>query len=161
MQSLSELKEQLAIDKSVLDDEVIRQPVLFYAISEAMTDAIAVRDAAKEDLATTDAELDKVVRMQMAGLEKYTEAMVKNAVQIHPRHKKAFNAYLDAKSDADKLEALKDAFKQRSYMLRDLVSLYSANYFEDASIKPSAAVEASHYHSNRDRMAKARANRSK
>ena len=56
--TLDELKEQLAIDKGVLDDEVIRQPVLFYAISEQLTDASAERDAAKEELANVDADLD-------------------------------------------------------------------------------------------------------
>lgn len=161
MPSLSELRAELAIDKTVLDDEVIRQPVLFYAISEAMTEAIAVRDAAKEELATIDAELDHTVRAKFASLEKYTEAMVKNGIQTSVKHQKAFTAYLDAKVAADKLEALKDAFKQRSYMLRDLVSLYSANYFEQSSLKPPAAVEASHYHANRARIATARANRSK
>jgi hypothetical protein len=31
------------------------------------------------------------------------------------------------------LQALKEAFQQRSYVMKDLVSLYVANYFGDAS----------------------------
>lgn len=156
--SLSDLQAQLAIDKSALDDEVIRQPSLFYDISEQLTDASAERDAAKEDLATIDAELDNKGRKKLSTIhDKVTENMVKNFVQTSPEHEKAFDIFLAAKTKADKLSALKDAFQQRSYMLRDLVQLYSANYFEESSVKPTRAQEASHYAANRLRMANARA----
>ena len=160
--TLDELKEQLAIDKGVLDDEVIRQPVLFYAISEQLTDASAERDAAKEELANVDADLDIGWRKKLAKMHpKVTESMVTTHVQSSPEHEAAFTAYLTAKTKADKLLALKEAFSQRSYMLRDLVSLYSANYYEETSIKPSKAQEASHYAATRQRMSNARAVRGK
>jgi hypothetical protein len=158
--TLAELQAQLAIDKSVLDDEVIRQPVLFYTIGEQVTDAIAERDAAKEELASVDADLDFKGRKKLANVhDKVTETMVKNFVQMHPDHENAFATWLTAKTKADRLLALKDAFQQRSYMLRDLVSLYSANYYEDASLKPSRAQDASHYAANRHRISDARAAR--
>jgi len=159
---LADLQQQLAIDKSVLDDEVIRQPVLFYTISEALTDALARRDGAKEALAFVDAEMDNVCRRKLSkGDAKVTEKMVQNHVQCSYEHGKAFDVYLKAKTYADKLLALKEAFQQRSYMLRDLVSLYSANYYEASSIKPTQATEASHYNANRVRMSNARAARGK
>lgn len=160
--TLPELQAQLAIDKSVLDDEVIRQPVLFYTISEQLTDAVAERDAAKEELGAVDAELDGVWRKKLAKIHaKVTEKMVENHVITSAEHEKAFNAYIASKTKADKLLALKEAFQQRSYMLRDLVSLYSANYYEETSIKPSKAQEASHYAANRSRISNARAARGK
>jgi hypothetical protein len=160
--SLADLQAQLAIDKSVLDDEVIRQPVLFYAISEQLTDAIAERDGAKENLAAIDAILDGEWRKKLAKLHsKVTEKMVENHVLTDRRHEKAFDIWLDSKTHADKLSALKDAFGQRSYMLRDLVSLYSTNYYEESSVKPSRVQEASHYAANRQRMSNARAARGK
>lgn len=158
--SIADLQAQLAIDKSVLDDEVIRQPVLFYTISEQLTDAIAERDAAKEELASVNADLDSTWRKKLKDA-KITEKVIQNHVQTSAAHETAFNNWLAAKTRADKLEALKDAFQQRSYMLRDLVSLYSANYYEVSSIKPPAAVEASHYAANRSRMSNARAVRGK
>lgn len=162
MPTLEELQQQLAIDKSVLDDEVIRQPVLFYTISEQLTDASAERDAAKEALATIDAGLDNKWRKKLAATNaKVTETMVANHVLTDPEHEQGFVDYLEAKIKADKLLALKDAFQQRSYMLRDLVSLYSANYYEDASLKPSQAQEASHYAANRARISNARVVRGK
>lgn len=158
--TIADLQAQLAIDKSVLDDEVIRQPVLFYTISEMLTDALADKDGAKENMAVIDADLDNEGRRVLAKkFDKVTETMVKNYVQTHLDHEKAFDEYLDAKTKSDKLLALKEAFQQRSYMLRDLVSLYSANYYEDASVKPTKAQEASHYAANRNRMANARSAR--
>src|SRR5229473_1296415 len=119
---LAELKQHLAIDKSMLDDEVIRQPVLFYTISEALTEALAKRDGAKETLAFVDAEVDNACRKKLSkGDIKITEKMVQNYVQCSHEHGKAFDNYLEAKTNADKLLALKEAFQQRSYMLRDLV----------------------------------------
>lgn len=160
--TLAELQQQLAIDKSVLDDEVIRQPVLFYTVSEHLTDAIAERDAAKEDLNATDAELDAKWRRAAAKAgEKATETMIVRKVQTDPKHEKAFDAWLDAKTKADKLLALKEAFQQRSYMLRDLVSLYSANYYEAASVKPTKTQDTAHYAANRQRISNAREARGK
>lgn len=158
--SITDLQQQLAIDKSVLDDEVIRQPVLFYTVSEMLTDALAEKDGAKEDLAATDAHLDSKWRKALKDEAKVTDKMVASKVQTDPVHEKAFDAWLAAKLKADKLTALKEAFQSRSYMLRDLVSLYSANYYEEASVKPTKMQEASQYGANRQRMANARDARS-
>lgn len=160
---LSELQAQLAIDKSELDDEVIRQPSLFYMVSEKLTDALAERDAAKEELANVDADLSAHYRAKLTKTTKgrVTDSSVAIHVQADAEHEKAFRVWLDAKTKADKLQALKDAFQQRSYMLRDLVSLYTANYFEDSSVRPSKAQEASHYAANRTRISNARAARGK
>lgn len=159
MTDLQELQANLAIDKSMLDDEVIRQPVLFYTVSEMLTIALAERDAAKEELTSVDADLDAFWRNKFGkdkSIGRVTDKMITSAVQTSPGHEKAFSDYLKAKTWADKLLALKEAFQQRSYMLRDLVALYSANYYEDTSMKPSKAQEMAHYSANRQRMANAR-----
>jgi len=161
--TLSDLKDQLAIDKSVLDDEVIRQPVLFYTVSEMVTEAVAERDAAKEELNSVDADLDNQWRKKLAKESKsrVTDAVIKSCVQTSLAHEKAFAVWLEAKTKADRLIALKEAFQARSYMLRDLVALYSANYYEEASVKPTKVQEASHAAANRVRMSNARAARGK
>ncbi len=161
--SLAELHQQLAIDKSVLDDEVIRQPMLFYMVSEALTTALAERDAAKEELNAVDADLGFKWRKRLSKDKsvRITEALLKDHIQTSADHEKAFDTWLAAKTKADRLQALKDAFQQRSYMLRDLVALYSANYYEVTSMKPTQAQEASHYAANRSRISNARAARGK
>jgi hypothetical protein len=141
----------------VLDDEVIRQPMLFYEVSDQLTDALAERDASKEELAATDAELDNSWRRKLAkNKERVTDKVILSHVTTSSEHEKAFETYLRAKTRADKLLALKEAFQQRSYMLRDLVALYSANYYETTSLKPTQAQDISHYHTNRAHMNDAR-----
>ncbi len=155
--SLSDLQKNLAIDKSVLDDEVIRQPMLFYEVSDQLTTALAERDAAKEELAVVDAELDNSWRRKLAKVkDRVTDKVVLSCVMTSPEHEKAFQSYLQAKTKADRLIALKEAFQQRSFMLRDLVALYSANYYETSSLKPTKAQDISHYHSNRTHLSNAR-----
>lgn len=134
MVDVDEFKKYLAINKADLDEELIRQPTLFHEVSEAYTLAASERDAIKEDMAVIDAELDAEVRgkFEKAG-NKYTEAMVKNEVQSHALHRQAFEVHAKAKLLADKLQALKDSFHQRRYMLQELCTLYATGYFESTS----------------------------
>ena len=150
-------KANLEIDRTSLDDELMRQPSLFYEIGEQFVMAASKRDALKEELATIDAELDGIGRATLEKrLEKVTEAMVKNYVQTHKRHASAFASYIQAKTECDLLQAMKEAFSQRSFMLRDLCSLYVANYFGETSYKSTQATEATHYSATRERLAAAR-----
>ncbi len=154
------LKERLRIDKSQLDREVSEQPMLFFDVAEAYEEAVAERDGLKEALATIDAELDGAVRVKLEKRhDKYTEAMVKNGVQLDPKHEKAFQAYIDAKTRAGKLESMKEAFKQRNYMVRELASLFVASYFEQSSIQGTNSTDRAVYEEQRQRLARARKSR--
>lgn len=152
---IAEFRKYLEIEKSTLDDEIVRQPSLFFEVSEAFALAAAERDVLKDSIATIDANLDAEVRASF-GDAKVTEAMVKSKVQANPEHEKAFTNWLTAKEQADLLGALKEAFQQRSYMLRDLVSLYTANYFEQSAIKTDASSDALVYKNRRARLAAGR-----
>ena len=152
---IAEFREYLKIDKGTLDDEIVRQPSLFFEVSEAYAEAAATRDGFKDQLATVDAELDAKIRAEL-GDAKVTESMVKGKVQTAPEHEKAFTDWLVAKERSDQYGALKEAFQQRSYMLRDLVSLYTANYFEQSAIKTDASSDAHVYSRKRVKLAAAR-----
>ena len=161
MITLEELKEHLAINKTKLDDEVSNQPMLFFEVSEAYVEAAAERDACKEELTSIDATLDGEVRAALAKSEdKVTEAMVKNSVQSHSKHQDAFDTYMAAKTKADLLLALKEAFAQRNYMLKELAHLFVASYFEQTSIG-TGALEKAKYNQRRNIMADARRERLK
>ena len=150
--------EYLKINKHNLDEEIVRQAELFGEIGDAYVDAAAQRDAAKEALACVDAELDGDIRSN-AGDIKITETMVKNEVILHPKHIKAFDAWLDAKLIADKFGVVKEAFAQRQYMLRELAGLYQSNYYQDKAIKGDARTDAVVYKRHRERIGEARAKR--
>jgi|SRR5882672_8253059 len=153
--SLKEFEGYLPIDKTTLDDEIIQQPTLFWKVSQAYTAACSDRDSFKEQLARIDADLDGHVREQRRD-EKTTETMIRNEVVLHPKHIKAFSRWLEAKTASDELEALKDAFQQRAYMLRDLVQLHSTNYYEDNAVKGTNKTDALVYRRQRARLAVAR-----
>lgn len=158
---LDRLKTLLAIDKSSLDEEVSKQPMLFFDVAEAVVIATAERDACKEELSTIDAELDGQVRIALAkSEEKVTEAMVKNSVQMHKKHETAFDTYMAAKIKADTLSAMKEAFSQRRNMISDMVSLYCNSYWQSTSISP-ASMDKAVYKGHREKLAAARKDRGK
>jgi len=124
--------------------------------------AVAEKDALEEELASVDAELDGIHRKTLnenKGKERLTEAVVHNAVQLDNDHKEAFDRYLAAKTKVGVLGALKDAFKQRGYMLRDLASLIVSANFEQTSIQGNAQTDEVVYRAQRERLAAGRRDR--
>jgi hypothetical protein len=159
--SPADLKKRLAIDKMALDDDVMEQPALFDDVSDQLADAIAERDAAKEDLTVVDAELDINWRRKLAkGQTRVTDKIIASCVATSQEHAKAFEVYLKAKTRADKLLGLKESFKQRSDALRSLAQLYAANYFQVTSLKPSKEQSDSKYAATRARLSDARSAKS-
>jgi DNA-directed RNA polymerase subunit L len=147
---IDEFRKYLKIDKQALDDEVMQQPSLFFEVSEAYTLAVAERDALKEELNVTDA---KYFLNHRRSDPKATDTAIKNRVSIENGHQQAFTEYLEAKEYADKLSALKDAFNQRSEMLKALGRLYASNYFEQMALKPTQSTDAMVYQQRRKRLA--------
>lgn len=132
---VEELRDKIRIDKDDLDLEVISQPDLFYAASSAHALAVSNRDQAYEGLKQTDAELNLDIREEMLGKgEKFTETLLSSIVQSHESHKEAYIEYASYKRDAEQLQALKEAFLQRSHMLRELVQLYVTGYYSESAL---------------------------
>jgi hypothetical protein len=158
--SVEEFSELLLIDKHKLDEEINAQPSLFYRVSEAFAEACSVRDFMKEELGRVDAQLYANIRgdCEKAG-EKVTESKIQNEIALHKKHIAHLDEYLEAKRKADVLQGLKDAFNQRSYMLRDLASLFVASYFEKESFKDPRAVDEYKTQRKRERMSEARSSR--
>jgi len=147
---IDEFRDYLQIDKLNLDEDVIHQPALFYEVSEACAEAIAFRDAMAEDLAIIDAKLDREARQKLSDPK---EAEVKAFIKTAKKHEAAFDAYLQAKEEAEKFTALKDAFKTRGQALKIMADLYASNYFEDAALKTSANEDRVVYQQQRARLA--------
>lgn len=151
MIDIAEIKEYLIIDKNRLDREITQHPELLFRVCEAYIEAAAERDARKEMLAMVDAELDAEIREELKD-EKVTEAMVKNRIQVHQKHVDAWSSFVEAKQQADVLNALKESFVARGYMLRDLAQLHIANYWENNSVTGTDPI----YRRQRQRLATAR-----
>lgn len=155
--TIAELRAALQINKHELDEEIVRQPVLYDEVCDQVVEAVSTRDASKEELETVDAELANKYRAKTKD-GKVTEKLIANFVQLDPKHEEAFFAWLDAKKSADKLLNLQRSFEQRKDMLKSLVHLYSMNFNQDASIR---SADTSQYSVNRSRMSNARAARAK
>lgn len=128
------LKKGLLIDRNALDEEAIVQPNNFYHASEGHVAAKSRRDKKQHDLEVTIAELDKDVRDAMISeREKVTEAQVKAQITRERDYHAAQKAVLEASFEADKWDALKNAYRQRADMLKGLIQLFQAGYFGEVT----------------------------
>lgn len=144
-----ELEDALAIDEHALEEALRDQPETFYRVSKALALVISRRDAAKQALADAEAGADldvrdesreeesRVARDTVRGKDKptpvskikLTEGEVKARVQLDPAVVEARGAFARLSEEVGKLTALKEAFQQRSYALKDLCGLFIANYY--------------------------------
>lgn len=128
---IDEFREYLRIDRPNIDLEMVQQASLFHKVSEAAIKATAKRDRLKLELKELDAELYAEKKQDLLqGGEKATEAAISNEVLLDKDRKRLAREFIDAEEAVGQLDALKDSFQQRGYMIRDLGSLYTAKYFE-------------------------------
>lgn len=136
---ISELEEGLRIDKNALDEALERAPDLYYRVSKELTLATSRRDAIKQELAEIEAEADNTIRIRAEGAKvKLTETDAKMQARLEPAVKRANRDLIEANRVVGMFSALKDAFNQRSYAIKDLVSLYVANYYSDSTGRQSS-----------------------
>lgn len=128
------LQGELRIDRDALDEESVRQPNSFFHASEGHAYALSRRDKSKQSLEVTVAELDRDVRDAMVTEgEKVTEALVKAQIIREQDYHRAHGIYLDACLEADRWEALRNAYRQRADALRGLIQLYQSGYFGEVT----------------------------
>lgn len=126
--SLNDLKGQLQIDTDDLDGSLVEQPDLYYHVAEQFALAVANRDTSKLELEEAQAELDEQYRKKALEDDvKITEAALSKKLIATPRIQELERALLATRAEADKWQALKEAFQQRSFMLRELVSIRISN----------------------------------
>lgn len=129
--SIEQLRALLVIDKHNLDEELIRQPQLYDEAARGAARAASI--AAKKKLERNETEAKRATSMRNAATkkgQKITEAQVNKDLPKDPEFIKASLAYIAAEEDAGMWAALKDAFAQRSYALKDLVQLYLGGFFQ-------------------------------
>lgn len=122
-----ELEDGLEIDRDALDDCLVEQPGFFYHVAEQVAAANAKRDTLELELEETVASEDGTFRALCARSdEKVTESAIKNYVRTIDRVMALQRRCLDARAAADSWASLKEAYQQRSFMLRELVALHLA-----------------------------------
>lgn len=132
-----ELKEALRINKNDLDFELMTQASQFHRAAEQWTLAVSLRDESKDAqkaaYATIDANIRKAIEDE--GGKKPPENAIDGQVRTDPAYLLACDNQQKATARAQRWEILKDAWGQRSYMLRDLVQLYCSEYYVKSTIE--------------------------
>lgn len=135
---LQEYRQYLSIDRTDLDACLMEQPETYEHVAQEVVRANASRDQLKLELEELQAQLDQDLRAEAAKSdERITEAALQNKLRSLPKIQAAQRAYLAARETAEQWAALKEAFQQRSYMLKELVALFIAQrhdlYLEQGS----------------------------
>lgn len=138
--TLEELKQKIEINKFTLDDELVKQPQLFWETCEGYAIAADKRDTAKHIAQKMAAELAAMFRGN--SIEKVTEAKVTEHVEGHPSYVEQYKHYLQYKKDAELWAGMRDTFAQRQSMIRDLVSIHTTGYFGSGLTADTDKIEA-------------------
>ena len=130
MTAISELdryRQHLAIDRNDLDTCLTEQPECHYHVSQACAIATAERDKLKLELEELTAKLGLDLRDQATRRdEKLTEGALAQKLTGTPKIQELQRALLTKRQEAESWGVLKEAFQQRSFMLRELVALFIA-----------------------------------
>lgn len=155
---LAQYQRELQIDRDGLDEALIRQPQLIFEVSEARARAVSYRDGLKDDLKRISAEAIADMREEaLKEGKKVTETQLAADVNRHPAVVKATREYNAACFEADQWEALKQAFHDRTHILRELADLWIAGYFTSSSVRASSNdVRNQEYNENRAKLREAR-----
>lgn len=159
---LVDLQDAIRIDKYGLDEELVRQPATYLQVANGLALHTSYRDQAKDDLKQAEAEADQRVRARLEknGV-KITEPLVEREVDLDRSVGDARQRYRDACLEADKWSALRDAWLQRSYALKDLVQLHVSAYNTTPTSTAGSKrdVDTYDYAATRGRMGDARRKR--
>lgn len=150
----------LIINEDDIDGTVRSQPSKYYEAGELHAESVAMRDTVKNQIQTTRSELYIEIRETIeSGGKKITEANLAAMVDTDKGMLDLSSILVQANLLVGKVSALKDAFSQRSFAIRDIVALTIHNFMATNTITKSgvgndaANIE---YDKNRKEIAKHR-----
>jgi len=132
---MQEYKIDLQIDRNNLDEECIRQPVLFDQYAQVLVPLYTERDNLKLVIEQLSAQLDGIIR-ESASAEgkKLTEAKIQGEIIINPQYQNLQQRYILICTEVKEKEAIRDAIQQKKDMLKLLIELYISGYW--ATVTP-------------------------
>ena len=132
---IESLEEVLTIDLKKLHEECAQQSGWFRMAGEASAEAsyLAAKMKARNKLVRANVML-KIRQGNPAtyGVDKFTEATVDALVEKDPEVIRVTSLSLECERDATSLGSLRDAFADRSWMIRGAVQLFQSEYFSPA-----------------------------
>lgn len=123
---LREIERRLVIDKHQLDDELMVQAQIQYAIVEKVSALTEDYSKSRELLKIIESE---IVQDLTAGDSKHTVKQLDALIQSSAEYQDAAQGLREAQKDLDKAQGLLDAWKQRGFALKALADLSLSNYY--------------------------------
>lgn len=129
-------KEDLRIDEHNLDEECLKQPVLFEMYTQKLTPLYKLRDELKLEIERFAAKLDGVIR-EAASAEgkKITETMIQNEIIRNVQYVDLQQKYIKICTEIKEREVVRDSFQQKRDMLKILAELYISGYWSTVTPK--------------------------
>jgi len=160
---LEEMTEGMSIDKHALDEALTMQVHNFHKVSERLAIDISIRDMQKDEAKRIEAEADEEIRRMAEEEEKKkpSETAIRNLVMQDKAVVSANKELARLNKSVGLLQALKESYLQRSYALKELVSLYLAGYFGEGMVEGAGAhrVKEGAHEGNRAAMQREREER--
>lgn len=151
------LTGRLIIDTTNLDRELVEQPDLYDDAGEGYAYAVSHRDLLKNKIKDESASLQQSMRTKAAkGDKRVTEALVQAMVEGTDEIKVLRTKLIQAQREVDLWESRREAFKQRSYILRSVCDMHIAGMSASTSVK-GGSVEQVRELQHQDRRKRMRA----
>lgn len=133
--TFDDLRAKLAIDLDALHQNAEEQPSLAEDAGELAAETKAKARRAKLAVEEGKAVAERKVRAtpEKFGITKATEAAIASAVVVHDIVKEAQREYISTSEEADRHDALANAFEHRKAMLKLEGKLYGDNYWGDSA----------------------------
>lgn len=131
MEEKMDYENEINIDESALDLECLEQPRLMLKYGSLYAKMNKLLELAKDHKETVRARLSRDIRANPTnfGLEKITDAAVEATIQSHRDYQQASEEYIEARYNAQLINAVVESFEHRKSMLELLVKLNGQNYF--------------------------------
>ena len=121
---LEDVEKYKKLDLLNIVNEVVEWSEQLYAVGTVYASYMSERDALKEDLEETDAEVANIMRKEAERNNcKLTESQIKLDLLLTEEHINAFVKYNDAKERAAKADALVEAVRGKGKMIEKAVDL--------------------------------------
>lgn len=135
-EQIAEFESRLRIDRNALDNAVAEQADIYYQVARSFSQATDVSETSKAELDVIDSGVALSLRedAEKKGV-KVTEGKIAEMVKVSDAHIDAMNNYQQARDRARSLNDLRDAYHQRSEMLKRMVDLYVGQYFTVTSVR--------------------------
>ncbi len=124
METIDTYRALLRIDKHALDETLMTQPDVMERISRNIARLEQIADSAKEDTKRFESRIVNKRRTEGDSVAAAEAAMRED----HSRNV-TMHAQLTAERELAEWKGLYEAWKARGYSIKDLVALYSAQYF--------------------------------